>query len=435
MAHEQSAHSSAALLADWVRDARRRTGALIGDLADVQLLGPRLSIVNPLLWQIGHVAWFQEKWVLRRDGQAPLLAGADALYDSAVPHPSRWDLPLPARADTVAYLEQVRDRVLECLQQGMDTDHSHLVMLSVFLEDMHGEAIVATRQTLGYPPPRLDTPAVPPGAETQGLGTLTGDVDIPTCRFNQGADRDESFAFDNEKESHPVEVSSFHIARAPVTQGEFLTFVERGGYYRPDLWCSEGWHWRQAVDAKHPVYWKRATGGAWLRRHYDAWVPLEPHRPVVNVNWFEAEAYCRWVGRRLPTEVEWEVAAAFDPGAADKRRFPWGDTEPTAARANLDGHQGGTVDVAALPAGDSACGCRQLIGNVWEWTASDFLPYPGFTPGPWKEYSEPNFGTHKVLRGGSWATRARLLRNSYRNFFTPDRRDLWAGFRTCAVES
>lgn len=432
MAHEKSALPSVAVLADWVRDARRRTCALVADLADPQLLGAQLSIVNPLLWQIGNVAWLQEKWVLRRDGQAPLLAQADELYDSAIPHAARWKLPLPTRADTVAYLERVRDRVLECLQEEMDADQSRLVMLAVFLEDMHGEAIAATRQTLGYPPPRLETHAVSPGAETQVLGALAGDVDVPACRFNQGADRAEPFAFDNEWEAHQVDVREYRIARAPVTQEEFLAFVERGGYYRPDLWCHDGWHWRQAVDARHPVYWKRATGGAWLRRHYDAWVPLEPHHPVVHVNWFEAEAYCRWVGRRLPTEVEWEVAAAFDPGASDKRRFPWGNTDPTAAQANLDGRQGNTVNVAALPAGESACGCRQLIGNVWEWTASDFLPYPGFVPGPWKAYSEPFFGTHKVLRGGSWATRARLLRNTYRNFFTPDRRDLWAGFRTCA---
>jgi iron(II)-dependent oxidoreductase len=152
---------------------------------------------------------------------------------------------------------------------------------------------------------------------------------------------------------------------------------------------------------------------------------------VLHVNWHEAEAYCRWAGRRLPTEAEWELAAA---GGLDgsKRRFPWGEERPTPELANLDWRALGCVDVAAFPAGDSVFGCRHMIGNVWEWTASDFLPYPGFVADPYKEYSAPWFGTHKVLRGGCWATRSRLLRNTWRNFYLPDRRDVWAGFRTCA---
>jgi iron(II)-dependent oxidoreductase len=160
---------------------------------------------------------------------------------------------------------------------------------------------------------------------------------------------------------------------------------------------------------------------------------------MIHVNWYEAEAYCRWAGRRLPRECEWEVAAAGEPDPANrelapcKRRFPWGSALPDPTRAQLDWHTMGRVDVDALPQGDSAFGCRQMIGNVWEWTADDFLPYPGFTADPYKEYSAPWFGSHKVLRGGCWATRARLIRNTWRNFYTPDRRDVWAGFRTCAL--
>jgi gamma-glutamyl hercynylcysteine S-oxide synthase len=162
-------------------------------------------------------------------------------------------------------------------------------------------------------------------------------------------------------------------------------------------------------------------------------VPLEPHRPAVHVNWYEAQAYCRWAGRRLPTEAEWEAAASGPTGRGGrKRRFPWGDGGPTADRANLDGLALVCVGVAGHAAGDSPCGCRQLIGNVWEWTADDFGPYPGFVPDPYKEYSAPWFGDHKVLRGGCWATRGRLLRNTWRNFYRPERRDVFAGFRTCA---
>jgi iron(II)-dependent oxidoreductase len=223
-----------------------------------------------------------------------------------------------------------------------------------------------------------------------------------------------------------------------VTQAEFAAFVEDDGYGRQALWCPEGWRWRESSQAQHPVYWRRAPDRGWQRRHFDRWVPLEPHRPVLHVNWYEADAYCRWAGRRLPTELEWEVAAAAEPAESEpslsgrKRRFPWGDESPTPQQANLNGSALEAIDVGALPAGDSALGCRQMIGNVWEWTASDFLPYPGFVADPYKEYSQPWFGTHKVLRGGCWATRARLLRNTWRNFYTPDRRDVWAGFRSCA---
>jgi iron(II)-dependent oxidoreductase len=232
-------------------------------------------------------------------------------------------------------------------------------------------------------------------------------------------------------------VAPFAVARAPVTQSEFAAFVEAGGYRTRTAWSEEGWRWREAARAEHPVYWRRGSGAGWSRRQFDRWVPLEPHRPVLHVNWYEADAYCRWAGRRLPSEAEWEVAAACEPApggsvlASRKRRFPWGDDPPTPARAQLDGRSMGCADVGAFPAGDSAFGCRQMIGNVWEWTASDFLPYPGFEPDPYQDYSQPWFGDHKVLRGGCWVTRARMLRNTWRNFYKPDRRDVWAGFRTC----
>ncbi len=416
-------------LAEWVCDARRRTCALLTDLTPEQLLGPRLPHVNPLLWEAGHVAWFQEKWVLRHAaGQPPIRADADALYDSsAVPHDTRWDLPLPSPEQTLRYLGQVRDRVLERLWQREPTpEERYFVLLSVFHEDMHEEAFAYTRQTLGYPPPAVG-PADHPG---NGGGPLPGDVEVPGGPFLLGATPDEPFVFDNEKWAHPVDLAAFRIARAPVTQAEFATFVEDGGYRRRELWSAEGWRWREAAEARHPVYWRREPG-AWLRRDFRRWVALEPHRPALHVSWYEADAYCRWAGRRLPTEAEWEAAAAREPGG--KRRFPWGRTPPTPAQANLDGRVPGCLDVGALPAGDSACGCRQMIGNVWEWTADDFGPYPGFVADPYREYSEPWFGTHKVLRGGCWATRARLLRNTWRNFYRPDRRDVWAGFRTCAL--
>jgi iron(II)-dependent oxidoreductase len=419
-------------LAVWVCDARQRTCALVADLSDGQMLGPRLSQVNPLLWEIGHIAWFQEKWALRHAArQPPIRPDADALYDSAaIPHDTRWDLPLPGREETLRYLSAVRDRVVERLQRrDLGRDDIYFTLLSVFHEDMHAEAITFTRQTLSYPAPRPD---VTVGGGGEGAGPLPGDVEHPGGAFPLGATPDESFVFDNEKWAHPVSVSPFAIARAPVTRAEFAAFVE-AGYGRQELWSAEGWHWREQAGARHPVYWQRQGDGRWLRRDFDRWVALEPHRPVIHVNWYEADAYCRWAGRRLPTEAEWEAAAATAPGVAGKRRFPWGEGPPTPARARLDGEGIGCRDVSELAAGDSACGCRQMIGNVWEWTDSDFRPYPGFVADPYKEYSAPWFGTHKVLRGGCWATRGRLLRNTWRNFYRPERRDVGAGFRTCAA--
>jgi ergothioneine biosynthesis protein EgtB len=423
-------------LAAWVRDARGRTLDLVADLSDEQLLGPRLAIVNPLLWEIGHVAWFQEKWALRRAaGQPSVRPGVDSLYDSAaIAHDTRWDLPLPSRRETLDYLRAVRDAVLERVDAGNLSDSDrYFVQLGVFHEDMHNEAFTYTRQTHGFPAPRSShPPASPVAAEA---GPLRGDAEIPGGRFLLGALPGEPFVFDNEKWAHPVEVHPFAIARAAVTQAEFQDFVEAGGYRLREFWSDPGWGWRQSVGADHPLYWLRDGAGRWLRRDFDRWLPLEPHRPVLHINWWEAEAYCNWAGRRLPTEAEWEVAASAERGdhglAETKFRFPWGASSPNSEQANLGGGSGGAADVAAFPAGDSAFGCRQMIGNVWEWVADNFEPYPGFEVDPYREYSQPWFSTHKVLRGGAWTTQPRLLRNTWRNFYTPDRRDVWAGFRTC----
>jgi len=257
------------------------------------------------------------------------------------------------------------------------------------------------------------------------------DVAVPGGTFMLGADPAEPFVFDNEKWAHPVEVAPFRIAATPVTNAEFQAFVEDGGYRRRECWGRRGWDWRRRERAEHPLFWQR-DGGRWFERRFELLVPLEPWHPVVHVNWYEAEAFCRWAGRRLPTEAEWELAATLDPATGRKRRFPWGDAPPTPERANLDYRAGGTLDVRALPSGDSPVGCRQMIGNVWEWVADTFEPYPGFVCDPYKEYSEPHFGGKNVLKGGCWTTRSRLIRATWRNFFKRQRRNVFAGFRTAA---
>jgi iron(II)-dependent oxidoreductase len=405
-----------------LRDARAHSLALLADLDDEQWLGPELAIVNPPLWELGHVGWFQERWCLRAlRGRAPLRADGDELWDSAaILHERRWRLRLPSRAETLAHVARVLDEVERALEDPLEERERELHLLALFHEDMHGEAFVYTRQTHGYAPPPRSAPHVPGG------GACPGDVAVPGCTWSLGARPGTGFTFDNERWAHAVDVAPFRLARAPVTQAEFRGFVDAGGYARRALWSAEGWEWRERERAAHPLHWERTENGAWSRRRFDRFVPLEPHLPVHFVNAHEAEAWCRWAGRRLPTEAEWECAAG-------PTRFPWGDAPPTAAHAQLDLAAYEPCEVGAHAAGDGPCGLRQMIGNVWEWTASDFGPYPGFAPGAYREYSEPWFRGHRVLRGGCFATRARLLRNTYRNFYPPDRRDVLAGFRTCAL--
>jgi iron(II)-dependent oxidoreductase len=420
-------------LVGWHEDARRRSLSLLAGLDDAQLMGPRLRIVNPMRWELGHVAWFQEFWTLRHArGEAPILARGDSLYDSArVAHDTRWDLPLPSMAETREYAEEVMDRSLSRLRRGEPTSQEiYFHRLAIFHEDMHGEAFTYTRQTLGYPRPATSATARPSAAPP----AIAADAVVDGGELRLGAEPDSGFVFDNEKWAHPVRVPPFRIARAAVTNREMRAFVEAGGYRTRSLWTAEGWRWREDTGAESPAYWRRTTSGEWQQRAFDRWMPLEPDLPVIHVSWYEADAYCRFVGRQLPTEAQWEMAAACDsrsPGG--KKRYPWGSEPPSSAVANTDARAGGPLPVGALAEGDSASGCRQMVGNVWEWTSSDFEPYPGFVCDPYKEYSAPWFKTHKVLRGGSWATPGRLLRNTWRNFYTPDRRDIFSGFRTASA--
>lgn len=430
-----------------LREARSRTLALVADLDDVQMIGPRLDIVNPLRWEIGHVAWFQEYWLLRHLlGRSPILSTGDSLFDSArVAHDTRWDLPLPSKPETIAYAQTVLDRVLDEYHRqygSLSKDAPYFLSLALFHEDMHAEAVTYTRQTLGYSAPKLsqaspENTAHGNGSEEPPINERLGDAFIPGGTFLLGSGNGQPFVFDNELRAHEIQVEAFSISRTAVTNAEFAAFVDDRGYERRELWSDNGWRWRESTGANHPIYW-RSDEGKWWRRNFDEMVQLEDFFPVVHVNWYEAEAFCRWAHRRLPTEAEWEMAAGAqaktDLGiSSHKPRFPWGDEPITSRRANVDWHAMGGVDVRSLPEGDSAFGCRQMIGNVWEWTSSDFLPYPGFVAGPYREYSAPWFGDHKVLRGGCWTTRSRLIHNTYRNFYKPDRRDVWSGFRTCAL--
>jgi iron(II)-dependent oxidoreductase len=381
------------------------------------------------------VGWFQEYWILRNlDGARPLLPGSDGIYDSFnVSYRLRWDHRYPSRRETLDYIAQVLERSVGRIESRQPTaKERYFYTLATFHEDMHAENLTLILQTLGFARPRLSSFERAAREPTVDETYQPKDVAVPGATFELGASKSEPFVFDNEKWAHPVVVRPFRIGSTPVTNAQFQAFVDSGGYLRRELWSARGWDWRRRARIESPLFWLKDERG-WCERLFDEIAPLRPWNPVACVGWWEAEAFCKWAGRRLPTEAEWEMAASLDPETGVKRRFPWGDAPPVPEQANLDHRAGGTVDVRALPAGDSAVGCRQMIGNVWEWVADPFGPYPGFVCDPYKEYSQPYFGTKRVLKGGCWSTRGRLIRNTWRNFYMPQRRNIFAGFRTCAV--
>ena len=413
-------------------DVRAVEMQLLDGLADSQMLGREGHFLEPPIWEIGHVGWFQEYWLLRHlDKSETILPQSDAIYDSFnVSYRKRWQHDYPSRRATCEYIDEVLRRSIGRLD-GRDAreEDVYFYTLAALHEGMHAENLTVILQTLGHPRPVLslqDAAAANPPVDP---GYRLHDVAVAGGRFCLGAAPDEPFVFDNEKWGHEVEIEPFRISATPVTNAEYQAFVDDRGYARRELWSRRAWDWRRRTETQHPLFWVKADG-LWHERRFDAVVPLDPWHPVSQVCWYEAEAYCRWARRRLPTETEWEMAASVDFSSGHKRRFPWGDEPPTVERANLDYRAGGTIDVRALPAGDSPAGCRQMIGNVWEWVDDTFQAYPGFVCDPYKEYSLPYFGTKKVLRGGAWATRSSLIRNTWRNFYMRHRRNILAGFRT-----
>lgn len=409
-------------------DARARTLAIYAHLDLDKLEVPCLAVVNPPLWELAHVAWFQEYWCLRyAHGVAgpSMLAGADALFDSSnVAHDSRWSLPYPTSSEMRRYIDATLEASLDALER-LPEEGRYFFRLALLHEDMHAEALLMTLQTLGLPAPAAIGSPAPQVSVAEG----GADVRLAGGEFLQGARRDEThFVFDNEKWAHPVRIEPFAMAERPVTQGEFAAFTDDGGYSRRELWADAGWRWREAEAAASPRYWRR-EGSGWHTRRFDRWIPLDAFAPMVHVSLHEALAYCRWAGRRLPTESEWEFAATN--GGRDDR-YPWGNASH-AEDANLDFRHLGPSSPRMDP-GRSALGLRQMIGGVWEWTSSPFTPYPGFQADPYRDYSQPWFDSHFVLRGGSFATRSRLVHSRLRNFYLPHRGDVFAGFRTCTLE-
>ena len=414
-------------VAEQLGAARRRMLELLAPLDDDDLCRQHSELMSPLVWDLAHCAHFEELWLVRAlGGRGSADPKLDDLYNAfAHERSERATLELLTPAEARRFCEDVRGRSLELLD-GIDLDAERLTRdafvygMLVQHEHQHVETMLQTLQLRKAPYP-LDEPTATGGRPVEG------EVQIDGGAFVMGTD-DEPWAYDNERRAHEVELAPFRIDRAPVTNDAFAEFVEAGGYDDKRLWHSAGWAFRTSESLEQPGYWRREDGG-WSRRRFGHWEPLPPEEPVQHVCWYEADAYARWAGKRLPTEAEWERAAS----SGRQRRYPWG--EDASAEANLAGSRLAPAAVGSYPAGASADGVEQLVGDVWEWTSSDFTAYPGFEAFPYDEYSKVFFGSeYKVLRGGSWATHPLAVRSTFRNWDFPIRRQLFAGFR-CARDA
>jgi gamma-glutamyl hercynylcysteine S-oxide synthase len=390
-------------LAGLLQDSRARTLALADAFASA--LGPTMAVpyaptLNPPLWELGHIGWFQEFWIARNpqchlgvladpDGirNASVLAQADAWYNSStVAHASRWHLPLPDRAATAQYLQQTLDLTLQRLRHVAAMDNAaddaalYFYRLTLFHEDMHAEAAVYMAQALGISVPSL------PGTATQGMGISMGDsrqpvqpCSLPASNWQLGLQAHTTgFAFDNELGAHTVQMAAYTIDDQPVNWRRYL---ERFANLPLDADAN-------AAHLQWPRY-VRKKNAVWEHCVFGQWQMLDLNTPACHLSYAEVQAWCQWAGRQLPTEAQWERAAMTRPD------FQW--------------------------------------GQVWEWTASTFAPYPDFAAHPYRDYSAPWFGSRPVLRGASHATVGRMAHPRYRNYFTPERTDIYAGFRTCVV--
>lgn len=420
--------STRELLADGLTRARERTRRLVA-FDDDELRRQYHPLMSPLVWDLAHIGQQEELWLLR-DGNlevAGLLpANIEGLYDAFThSRASRVDLPLLSPREAHTYLDTVRAKALDALDVTRDEDAFRFGLV-VSHENQHTETMLqALNLRVGAPILLVSTPL--PAGRTGVAGTS---VEVPGGAFVLGVDAtDEPFSLDNERPAHTVDVAGFRIGRVPVTNGEWRAFIDDGGYRRPEFWSARGWQHRVDVGLVAPQFWN--TGElAGTRTRFGHVETIPDDEPVAHVCYFEAEAYAAWAGARLPTEIEWEKACAWDPALGKRRRYPWGASTPTSQLANLGGETLRPAPVGAYPGGASAYGAEQMLGDVWEWTSSPLRPWPGFTPMIYDRYSEPFFdGDYRILRGGSWAVASDILRPSFRNWDHPIRRQIFAGLR------
>ena len=416
-----------------LQEARAQTLALVEGISDADLERVHSPLMSPLVWDLGHIATFEDLWLAHRLGGLPLLR-ADLLevYDAfETPRAKRGELPYLRREQATRYLHAVRERV-ERLRLG---DEEPLAELVVRHERQHAETMLQTLALAALPDwcpggvlAAAEEPATAAAAELAACSGLEL-IELPATSFPLGA-AGGRFAYDNELAVHQVEVEAFAIGRVPVTNRDWLEFIEDGGYELAEWWSPQGWEWRLRENARRPLHWLEDGREQRLRGIEE----LDLERPVIHVCCHEADAFVRARGLRLPSEAEWELAATFDHSAGVKRAWPWGEHGPGAQEANLiESGNFAPLPVGALGAGAAPCGARGMIGEVWEWTASEFGGYPGFRANPYREYSEVFFGGgYRVLRGGSFATSALVATSTFRNWDLPSRRQIFAGLRVAA---
>jgi iron(II)-dependent oxidoreductase len=410
-----------------LEEGRRRTLALVASVSAADLEGIHSPLMSPLAWDLAHIAAYEDLWLVHRYGERPLLhEDLAATYDAfETPRSVRGEIELLDSAQARDYLSDVRARTLEVIdERGIGDGMLHEMVLRH--EHQHDETMLQTLQLACLSDYELAGRRAEPASPHPSFTGLEM-VEIPAGRCTIGAAAG-GFAYDNERPRQHLDVPAYLIGRAPITNASYLAFVEGGGYHRREWWSDEGWAWKETDGILRPGSWTADLAAEWRLGQLE---PLHLDRPVIHVSWFEADAFARAHGARLPTEVEWEKAATWDPEQHVARRYPWGNRRPVpGVHANLDQRGCGTVPAGAYPEGASAYGCLGMIGDVWEWTSSRFDGYPGFTAYPYREYSEVFFGDgHRVLRGGSWATRSRVATPTFRNWDYPRRRQIFAGIR------
>jgi iron(II)-dependent oxidoreductase len=406
--------------------ARDRTLRLV-DFDDAELHRQYDPLMSPLVWDLAHIGWQEELWLLRGnnpDRPGLLEPQVERCYDAFVnSRASRVNLPLLPPTGARAYCSTVRSQVFDTLDELDEDDTGFTFGLVISHENQHDETMLQALN-LRSGAALLDRgAALPPGRS----GVAGTSVLVPAGEFVLGVDAlSEPHSLDNERDAHVVDLPAFRIGRVPVTNGEWQQFIDDGGYQQQRWWSDRGWAHRQQAGLIAPQFWN--LDGTRTRFGHVEQIPGD--EPVQHVTYFEAEAYAAWAGARLPTEEEWEKAAAWDPAAGKRRRFPWGASEPTEHLANLGGDALRPAPVGAYPASASAYAAEQMLGDVWEWTSSPLRPWPGFTPMLYEQYSEPFFDRdYKVLRGGSWAVAQSILRPSFRNWDHPIRRQIFSGVR------
>jgi iron(II)-dependent oxidoreductase len=425
-------------LVETLTEARERTRWLLSTVSDEDLAAQHDPIMSPLVWDYGHIGNYEELWLLERAfGRGLSDRKLYDIYDASLtPRSERPSLNVLDRPSADRYLDAVREAALEALEDA-DLDGDDPLLKSSFVYHMvlqheyqHNETMLQTLQLMqgaGYRP--RSQVKLPSGNQSEEEM-----IHIAGGPFIMGTN-DRVWALDNEQCAHEIDVPGFYLDRTPVTNRAYLEFVEDGGYDREELWATEGWEWIRGEGISAPKHWYQKEPHDWWTQRFGFDEPLREDSPVMHVSWFEADAYTRWASKRLPTEAEWEKAASWDPTEGTKRLYPWGMEPPTGERANLDQLAFRPAEVGAYPEGASAYGTLGMIGDVWEWTESEFSAYPGFESFPYGEYSEIFFDPgYKVLRGGSWATRPGAIRNTFRNWDLPVRRQLFVGFR-CARDA